>query len=924
MKTLTNLISLLIFLPIFSTAQVSIKGHLTDSSGVKNAEFATVALKRIADSVIVTSAVTDFNGMFELKNIKPGNYILSFSHMSYNEKTTTIKVTKRDGVITLGKVKLMPKEVALDEVVISGKSTPITIKKDTIEFNTIAYKPRENDVVEDVLKKLPGVAVGSDGAITINGKQVKEVMVDGKKFFLNDPKMATQNLPADIIDRIQIIDKKSEQAEFSKIDDGETDKVINLTLKQDKKKGYFGNIRGGVGTTSKYDASMRLGAFKGGTQLFTTGNFNNINRGGRGGGRSSYPNPGQNGIVKTGSGALNLNSQLNEKVVANGSYRFSYGNTTKNTSTIRENFDDKGNYKSNNASESDVFSRSHNVFTRFEYTIDSLNSLVFSPSVQYSNGDNRSQRNSFEYDSMGGLVNSENINSSSESDNKNYGFDLLYRKAFKKSRQTFSIQLSGRQTENSGNEYTKQENYYAINDSTNFRNQNVLTGSSNDNVNTRMVFTYPLAKQLTFEANYQMRYTNNTSNNNAYDFNPSTNEYDIVNLIYSADYRNRIFANTFGGRINLVAGKIITNIGVSGLLTNQDYHNQRGGNELDTTMKYSSISPSFIFSYRPSDSHAFDFNYTGRSKEPLVDQIQPIQNPNTPNLILLSNQNLLEEFTHNFSFSFDYFNRTSFWSASNYLMLNLTKNSIVSQTYRDELGKNYRRAVNVNGFYNIGNFTSIGKSLFNNRFHLSSTTSLNYSHTPGFVNEIKYFTNQLIAGEIIRSSLSLEYLELGINGGLDYSWIDYQGLDGDSRNGKNNTSYATLSVDGNVTTYLPWNIEINSTVSFSRKYGEMASNGDNSILWNASISRKFLKRKELDVSFIAFDILNRYKPFNRNVSSNFIEETTFTTISQMFMVSVSYNLNRFGASKSGKRGHEREQRFGTSPSNQANSPIRRF
>ena len=253
-------------IPALSQGKLSVVGYVSDSTGKKAVEFAVVALLSSRDSSVVGSAVTDVNGVFEVRNVVPGRFLVRVSHMSFESMAKRIVARSETGVFNAGNIRLARKQIALDEVVVVGKSTPIRIAKDTLEFNAGSYRPREQDVVADVLRKLPGVTVAKDGSVTINGKPVTQIMVDGKKFFLNDPSLATQNLPADIVDKIQVVNKKSDQAEFSKVDDGQTEKVINLTLKKEKKRGIFGSYRLGAGSNDSYDLGARIGGFRNATQ----------------------------------------------------------------------------------------------------------------------------------------------------------------------------------------------------------------------------------------------------------------------------------------------------------------------------------------------------------------------------------------------------------------------------------------------------------------------------------------------------------------------------------------------------------------------------------------------------------------------------------------------------------------------------------
>jgi len=890
------LLALFFVTPSYSQNKINLVGTVSDSSGKKPVEFAAVALFSPKDSSIVASAVSDMLGSFELRNITPGRYILKVSHMSFRTSSKRFTARSSLGLFSIGDIKLAKKEIALAEVVVMGKSRPIRIAKDTVEYNAVAYKPRQQDVVADVLKKLPGVVLGSDGAITINGKTVTQIMVDGKKFFLNDPALAVQNLPADIVDRIQVVNKKSDQAEFSKIDDGKTEKVINLTLKKDKKRGVFGSYRAGVGADGKYDLGVRLGGFKGATQLLALGGLNNINRQGSGGG-TNFPNANRPGVLTSGSGAITLNYEPSKRLAANGSYSYGYSNSKKETTNTRQNFDKQGVYGSDGFSSSDADNRSHALTSRIEYKLDTTLSATISPNVQYSNGVSQEMGNSHLFDHVGALVNSEERESSRTTESYSCGLDILLKKRFKQPRQTLSVDLDTRVGSSNSSSFTNQKNYYAVKDFTNLRNQHVAADGENSSLASRIVYTYPMGRCLTMEVNHQFRYGYSQSKNAAFDFNAATNEYNLENSQYSKNYRNGSYKNAAGLQLSFSNGKLVANAGFDGNVMSQEYRNQIGSQWLDTSLVFRNIAPSMMVSYSHNDATDFNFNYYGNTRQPTVEQLHPVQNPNTPNTILIANPFLNQEFIHNFSLGFIYFNKVTFVSFNSSLVYSITNNAIVGQSYRDELGRWYQKSVNVKGGYSLSSYTTIGKSVLGNKLHLSATTSLDYSQMPGFISQIKYFTNQLTGGENIKSYLTLDYFELGAEVGYSFNSVRYKGLADNMAEAQSSKTYSTLDVSSSLTAFLPVGFEVKSTVEASRKYGDMATGSDDTFLWNAALTKKFLSDKSLALSVMAFDILNRNKPFSRNITSNYIEDVRFTAVSQLFMVTLSYTLNQFSGTK---------------------------
>ncbi|WP_320053478.1 outer membrane beta-barrel protein [uncultured Acetobacteroides sp.] len=883
----------------FSQSRLSVVGFVSDTTGKRPVEFATVVLLSSRDSSIVSSALADVNGVFELRNVAPGRYLVKVSQMSFSSTIKRINARGASGLYNVGNIRMVRKQIALGEVVITGKSTPVRVAKDTIEFNAGAYKPREQDMVADVLRKLPGVTVDKDGAVTINGKPVTQIMVDGKKFFLNDPSLATQNLPADIIDKIQVVNKKSDQAEFTKIDDGNTEKVINLTLKKDKKRGVFGSYRAGVGTRDAYDVGARTGGFENATQLVAFGGYNNINRHGGGSG-AAFPNASKQGIVTIGNAAVNLNYEPSERLHANGSYRFGYSSTDKDASANRQNYDTRGTFNSDSHTEGNSISRSHSLYSRVEYAADTTLSVIISPNVQMSGGDSHDGSRSHLFDTNGALVNSEERTSSRKSSSETYGLAVLLQKKLAKPRKTLSLDVDGKLSNSSSDDFILQKNYYAAKDSTNIRNQSVDASGRKASLGTNLAYTHPLGKYLTAELSYQLNATSNRSTNAAFDFNPSTKRYDMANGMYSKRYKNEEYKNAAGVFLNFSNGWLVVNLGANANIISQDYHNRMGVAWLDTSVVYRNISPSALVSLSSGEGSDLSFSYSGNTRQPGVEQLHPIQNPNTPNSIYLANPLLKEEFGHSFSLSYSYFNKVSFLSFSNNLGYSFTQEAIASKSYRDELGKYYQQAVNVDGQYSVSNFTTIAKSMFTNMLHLSASVNTGYNHTPSFFNQVKYFANQTTLGETLKAYLTLESVEVGANCGYSTNWASYDGLAANASATKESSRYSTLSFGGDMTVRLPAGFVVKSTIEASRKQGSRNAGGESSYLWNGALTKMFLKDRSLALTVLAFDILDKFRPFSRTVTASYIEEARYKAMSQLFMVSLSYNLNRFGGAAKGR------------------------
>jgi len=384
----------LIFYNISIGQSYQVEGVILDASNETPLLSASVIAINNVDSLLASFGITNDSGQFRLNDLKPGSYSIQVTYLGYEAYKKDIVLTEDIGDFDMGNLMLVPKSELIEGVEIEGERVPISIRKDTIVYNADAFKTNPNDNVEDLLKKMPGIEVEEDGTIKAQGEEVQQVLVDGKEFFGNDVKIATQNLPAKAIDEVEVYDKKSDLAEFSGIDDGEREKTINLELKEDYKKGYFGNVKAGYGTDERYDGKLSLNRFDKKTQLSLIGNINNINEQGfsidsyasfvggmgnlaRGRGRSDLPiNRGlSDGFVNTASGGLNYNYEFNKKTELRSNYFINKIENTLNDSTFRENFLSRNSYFSDQTNKQNSSNFNHKINVEIRHDIDSTSDL---------------------------------------------------------------------------------------------------------------------------------------------------------------------------------------------------------------------------------------------------------------------------------------------------------------------------------------------------------------------------------------------------------------------------------------------------------------------------------------------------------------------------------------------------------------------
>ena len=457
---------------IYSQTQktVIVNGSVLENSTKKPLEFASVSLLTLKDSALVKGGITNSKGGFVFNNVEPGIYKLRLSYLGYNTIRKIVTIQRSTNSQNIGSFFLEEGKSLMDEVVITA-TIPVIVKKDTLEYNAEMFKVEKNAVVEDMLKKLPGVEIDGDGKIKAQGTDVTRVFVDGKQFFGNDPLIATQNLPAEMISKVQVIDKKSDQAEFSGVDDGEVEKIINIVTRQGYKHGNFGKASAGYGSLDRYDAGVMFNNFQDERQFSVIGMANNTNNlrftldaanslnnrrgstlsgarssrlggGGGGGGFSSMTSAGrgmtQSGISVTDAAGVNFHDKLGKKLEFTGSYFFNSSNKNSSQTTLTQTLKGDSSIFKRDSSSNFNNTANHRINMEFNYQIDSLNSILFRPSISYALTSSERASKSFTDGQSGFRLNESNSTSSSDGNSWNSAATLLYRRKFKKPRRTFS------------------------------------------------------------------------------------------------------------------------------------------------------------------------------------------------------------------------------------------------------------------------------------------------------------------------------------------------------------------------------------------------------------------------------------------------------------------------------------------------------
>jgi len=888
---------------------------------------ATITLMQKKDSSLISFTMTDNNGKFELTGIQNGEFRLLMTHVNYHSSSLVFKIDDEHKTIDLGRIIMNDRAKVLSEVTVTSEAPPVTLVGDTVQYNAGSFKTQPNANVEDLLKKLPGVKVEKDGTVKAQGEKVQKVLVDGKEFFGNDPKVATKNLPADAIDKVQVYDKLSDQAQLTGFDDGNSEKTINLKLKKDKKKGAFGKINAGVGTDDRYQGKFNVNSFKGARQMSVIGMGNNTNAEGFSfmdilnftGALSQLKNGGNinlsindndplsgllggnnSGINTTFGGGVNYNNIIGTKTDFQSNYFYSRFNPNRISNIVRQYFSPANIYNQN--SYTDNLNNNHRLNLNADYQIDSFTSLKITPSFSYQKTKNKAVSDYNTLSEQGIVINDGNSNNLVNTEGYNLNTNILFRKRFHKKGRTFSLNLLTNLNSSEGDGSLKSiTSFFDPNSSQrNFDSINQINNTESDlkGYNAKAVYTEPVFKKSLLEFSIGKSNTISTSSKTTYDYNKGNGKYDLINPGLTNDYKNFYdYVNT-GLRFRKQAKTYNYSVGLS--WQQSDLEGKVIGSLKDSTLRkrFSDLLPNARFQYYFSKLKNILVNYCSSTNQPTVSQLQPVPDNSNPLYIKLGNPNLKQEYMStlrvNASFVNPYKNRNFFI----FLTAQQTNNKIVSYDKINELGVDSVRPVNVNGVYNLNGTVSWG---FPVRFLKGSLDiSSNIAYDKGkqlvgdAVNKIQVNKiNTITLGPQVRLEMSAtEKLNLSLTSGLNYSRSGY------SIESARNSTFINQEYSGAIDWQLPKGFFISSDLNYSI-YNYMSGFNTTVPLWNASISKQMLHFNRGELKFAVNDILNKNVHINHNSNQNYIEDSRVNSLRRFFLLSFTYSLSKTGLDKTG-------------------------
>lgn len=898
-------------------AAANITGRVIDTAGEPLIS-ASVRLLASKDSTVVKGTVTDADGNFSFPVSKQGRYIVETSYVGFETKYNNVRVADKN--VALGNIALSESAIMLKETTVVGIKTPITVKEDTVEFNADSYKTRPNAVVEDLLKRLPGVEVGTDGSITANGQTVTKILVDGKEFFGDDPTVASRNLPVDMVDRLQVVNRKSELSRITGVDDGEDETVINLTVKKGMQTGWFGNAEAGYGTDDRYKGNFNVNHFWDGNQITLLGSINNINDLGFTDGMSGRFRGfgGSNGITKSQALGLNFNIGKEEKFRVGGNVMYSRSDRyTAQQSERQYLFADSSSYISSGKRARDIGNNVRADF-RIQWKPDSLNTFDFRPRMSYNHANSWSADSSLTSagDALRSPVTRSINNQSSHGDSWEFGGTMIYNHRFRsRPGRSFSIYANY----SFSNVREKADNYswnkfYQINDSVDLYDQFADNHTWTNNVSARLSWTEPLGNPangnyLNFAYRFQYRWNN--ADKLTYDHPvsfPDGWDGDAVidpELVFSEELSNR-FRNDYMNQdiragFKHVQKKSTIDVGLS-LVPQRSKSIDLINSARNIPERWVwNFAPYLRYRWKPSKSHALNLDYSGRSSQPSMAQLQPVADMSNPLNIVIGNPDLDPTFTHNVRLRFHNFNPEAQRSVMTMLNARLVQNSIVSRTTFDPAtGGRTTTYENVNGVWNVRAMNMVSFPFRNKLWTFNNHVMLYYANSIGFNNGERNRSGSFSANESFGIAFRPDRLELELRPRYGLQTV---------HNTVQTTGNRTVHTYGgmfNATYETPIGIVLNTDLSFSATRGYAAGYDEDKWMWNASISYEFLRGRNATVTLQAYDLLRQNSNIRRSVTANYIDDVRYNSLGRYFMVSFAYKFNTFGKGNTPRDRNARE------------------
>ncbi len=894
-----------------AAAAYNISGVVTDPQGEAMPD-ATVRILAKKDSSFVRGGVADLNGRFTIAGVNNGNYIVEAGYIGYNKAFRDVRVNSRNA--SADTLRVTESSVMLQETTVIGVKTPIKVMEDTIEFNADSYKTQPNAVVEDLLKRLPGAEVDSEGKITINGKEITKITIEGKEFFADDPKVASKNIPVNMVEKLQVVDRKSDLARLTGVDDGEDETVINLTVKKDMKNGWFGTVEGGYGTDNRYQANFNINRFWNGNQITFLGSANNTNDLGftDGNGSRFRRFGGSQGINESQSFGVNFNLGKEEILRVGGNVLYSHTNLHTRTRQNREYlFPDSASYDN---SFKDTRDKGHNVRADFrvEWKPDSFNTIDFRPYMSYNQNNSAALSTDTLYSGYmapEALVNQSRNNSYDKGKSWEFGGRLIYNHNFRSRRgRSFSVMANYRFSDVREDEEAYTHNvFYRLknwlkNDSVDSYDELTSSHTWANNVTARLSWTEPLGDVargnfLTLSYRVQYRWNNADKDVSRQQIfyhdgptgDPVLDEW-LHNDTLSNSFRNDFMTQEIRLGYKKVSKLYNLELGMAAVPSMSKSENLTRSEKSIPERWVWNYAPFLRFRYKWSKQTSLTMFYNGRSSQPSMTQLQPVPDYSNPLNVVRGNPGLKPSFSHNLMLRYQSFNQDHQRSIMTMLNAGLEQNSIISRTMSNaNSGGRVTTYENVNGVWNMRLMNMFSQPLGASKlWSFNNNVFVMYRQSAGYNNNLFNRAGTLTFAESPSIAFRPKNLELELRPRYRVNF---------SHNSLDRIASTTIHNYGggfNGTWYAPFGIVLATDLNYTASTGYAAGYEQNEWMWNASISYQFLPGDAATIQLKGYDLLQQRQTVNRTVSANYIDNTEYNSLTRYFMLTFTYRFNTFG------------------------------
>ena len=935
-------------------AQHTLSGTILSKTDNAPVEMATVRLfqyqhipntidpntgKNTIDSTLIQGAQTAYDGIFILNNIPAGKYKLIISSVGFAEHTQEIQMPNKH--LDLPTIHLHEQVQHLAEVSVQGHAAEMTVKGDTIEYNTAAYQVSETATVEELLKKMNGVEVDKEGKVTINGEEIKSVRIDGKKFFGDDVQTATKNIPAEMIEKIQVIDEKSEMAKLTGFEDDDTERIINLSLKKNRKQGVFGNYSGALGMDLvgdngnwfDYDQQFLSNDFRYGANIFTNlllgesqttiiAGANNTNeiRSGRGRGNWGGENA---GITASENIGVNTNIDLTNRItkrdnttslLLGGDATFNHAQNDTRTRTNKESYTNEYTYINNDSTSKLSHSWNAQMRLELEYQIDTLNKLILRPTIGYTNNEGNSYNiYTFDRDTVIDTLNNViRINDGyqqqfSLSENINAGLRAIYNHKFLRPGRSLTMQANINFTNTKGN--TQTYSYDQLQQIATV-DQRTLSGNNTYSYSLRTSYVEPIYENNhLLEMVLSLSGNNRISEKNQYTKDSITGDYSVYDSIYSNNLLNSLYSEQLELNYRWVQEKFDLMVGARAI-AQQTHSRTYYGNTLarDTLYNNWNFSPNLNFRYRFERKKFARIIYRGTTQQPSITQMEPVRNNSDALNETVGNLGLQPAYRHNIFMMYSSFNQEKFSSFMTGLRATITEDALTNNTIYDQTGKRYMQTVNADIIpWNIGWDMMSNTPFANKMFQLHTRTAINYNERVAYIlreQNAAQIEQMIDAGTMplgqashtgnlrVSSDIALRFthkiVDIGIKNTNIYS------LTRNSLNDQSKSSVGDWIITGDITFHLPKQWNISTDIGFTGRYGYTGIDDPNEIMWNASIDKTW---NNATLTLKVYDLLHDKKNIVQTIGEDYVSYKRFNTLPTYAMLTFTYKLNRMGGLK---------------------------